>query len=213
MKTRTIAFLAVVASMGFGGVGLAACSSTTNNPSGSLPGVDSGGGKDSTTSGQDGSTATDGGTGGDSSASDTGTVDCGRPPSLHDAAPDTGVFCPFQAPDSSIYCQTTQHCCNPGVGNGVSTCSDACNFTVDGGADFQCDNSTHCAGNQVCCMNGTVLTDTKCGTLYGSKVKGTTCRDACQAGEIETCAHQNDCTTGTCSAFSTKGKDLAYCKP
>jgi hypothetical protein len=70
-----------------------------------------------------------------------------------------------------------------------------------------------CPSGDVCCLLGQVKVDPACGTLFGSKVNGTTCRKgACQAGEVTVCSSVDQCgDAGVCGPFSTKGKSLGAC--
>jgi hypothetical protein len=91
-----------------------------------------------------------------------------------------------------------------------------CAFTTDGGNAFECDDSTMCPGaSPVCCLQGNVQADPVCGTLFGSKVKGTACRTACGTGEVQLCAKDNECTTSaagkTCTPVATKGHSFGVC--
>jgi hypothetical protein len=226
MKTRQIAFLAVAGLLGMGALGVAACSSDSSSSSGALPGIDSstGDGSSSGSSGasSSGSSGTSGGgssgTSGSSGTTSSGGTDagpdCGKVPTLHPTDGGVGPFCPFVTGDAGKDCPATQTCCHADNTNPETCAADpaACNVP-DGGATFQCDTPLQCGAGKTCCLNGTVQSDPVCGTLFGSKIKGTACETTCAAGSVQICAQQSDCTTGTCSPFSTKGHQFGYCKP
>ena len=224
MKNHHWAWLALGAALvASAGVNVAACSSSdsgTGNPT-------SGGGgdasRDGTTSGDDGSTTGDDGGGGGSDAG----ADCSKVPKLH-PEPDAGVYCPFQADSgagASSNCAANQHCCiyaqdagrsSECLPNGTlcfgETMVDGGLSVATGGADFECNEPGDCpsAGDQ-CCLNGTPTKDPTCGTYFGSKVHGAFCKPSCTAGEFVICETQTECTTGTCTPFSTKTIQIGAC--
>lgn len=230
MKNNRIVVIALGGIMiAAGAIGAAACSDTTpgtgvpSNGVDATAKVDGGGTDEDTGTGDDtGTTQKDGSAGADAAK------ECGSPPSLH-PTPDAGIYCPFQAdggPDASRNCENLPgtHCCNyPQAANKPSTCNTvatACGPEADaGGADFGCDEPNDCAvsstGTAHCCLRGTVKVDAVCKTSFGSLVKGTHCSaGACaNAGEIELCSTQADCTVAgeTCTPFSTKAKELGAC--
>jgi hypothetical protein len=173
----------------------------------------------------DGSKPGDGGTkdSGDAKVTDSSIVpdaakDCGTAPTLH-PTPSAGVFCPFQANDASVSCPTTpgEHCCiYPKAANKPATCNtliQGCDSEIDaGGSDFECDEPADCIGGQVCCMDGKALKDPAC-YYFGSLVRTTKCRAACNTGELTVCSAQAQCATGTCTPMDTKGKELGVCLP
>ena len=61
-------------------------------------------------------------------------------------------------------------------------------------------------------MDGKALKDPGC-FYFGSLVRQTKCRVACNTGELVVCSAQSECTTGTCTAMATKGKELGVCLP
>jgi hypothetical protein len=229
MKTRTIAFLAVAMTMGFGAIGVAACSSDSSSSSGALPGVDSSvdstsggssgtsgtsGGSSGTSGGSSGTSGGSSGTSGSSGGGDAGS-DCGKAPQLEFEDGGTGPYCPFHdggSPEAGRNCAAGESCCHPN-NTDPETCSATCT-EPDGGATFQCDTKAECPAGQFCYMNGTVQSDPVCLTLFGSKVKGTSCHASpALAGEVEICSASGECQTAsqTCSPFSTKGRNLGYC--
>jgi hypothetical protein len=223
MKTRTIAFIAIAASINLGAVIVACSSDNGSGSSGTLPGVDSGG-SDGTSSG---STSSGGDTGASSSSGgDTGAssssggqdagADCKAPPTLHATDGGEGPYCPFLANDAGRNCAVGETCCHANNTDPETCAASATACAVpDGGVTFGCDSPNECTGGQKCCYlaPGTVLTDQTCGTLFASKEHGTQCAATCAAGDLEICAQQSDCTTGTCTPFSGKGHQLGYCKP
>jgi hypothetical protein len=138
-------------------------------------------------------------------------------PHLHSADGTKGPYCPFQVAGASSSCAAAQHCCTPGESGSVSTCAPSgCAFAAgsDAGADFQCDSKTECAAGRVCCLIGEVkpTSTAGCSDLVGEHVRGTVCRTSCATAEPVVCAQATDCAQGVCTPFSTKGKDLGFCK-
>jgi hypothetical protein len=227
MNKRTMAFLAVAATLGAGGLGLAACSSDSGG--GGLPTVGDSSTQDQTTGGDSGGgTDTGGGNdtggGGDTGGGDGGLNDCGASPTLHPADGGQGPFCQFHdggAPDASLNCASGEVCCHPD-NTGPEICAqnaNTCPPIPDGGEIYECDTPLMCAnGNDVCCFQGEVKSVPGCPAdflVYSKQTGGTKCeKTACAAGELEVCAQQSDCKTGTCTPFKARGgKQYGYCKP
>ena len=64
------------------------------------------------------------------------------------------------------------------------------------------------------CLNGSMGKDPACGTYFGSKVNGTTCRQgSCMQGEVQVCDNaQATCPMGqTCQPFKTKSIEMGGC--
>ncbi len=230
MKTMHMALgLIGGALIALGSMDLAGCSSDsgTGTPTG---GKDATAGDDSA-AGDDGATGDDGSTG-DGGGSKDAASECGKPPTLH-PSPDAGVYCPFQdagagadANANFAPCAPSQDCCMyPQKLNMASVCINgaggdpsACpGYVADAGvANFECDEPSDCPGSgKICCLKGTPTKDAVCGTYFGSRVLGSHCTAAaaCPAGEFQLCsAASGECPSGqTCTAFSTKSKNLGAC--
>ena len=229
MKNSQLAWLlggALVLSSG--GLGVAACSSSSGsgNPSG---GNDSGTGSDGTGGGNDTGTGNDTGNGGN----DTGPVgdggpgnDCGSTPSLHPG--DGGsIYCPFGPDGSALHCAAaTQECCiggkigtNQFAESNCETWGTACTNPADGGRQLECGEALDCTGNNhgtTCCATG-ALPAIKAGCGYYAEspgLKGSTCSAAaCAAGQFQMCATDAECGAGkTCTPFKTLGMQLGFCQ-
>lgn len=104
----------------------------------------------------------------------------------------------------------------------------ACGFTNNNGREWHCTQSDHCPGSaEVCCViKGTAgspraLEDTKdfpgCGQYFnsdqGANVGGSRCRAACEAGELQLCAKDDECEQGTtCHYFVLANRKTGVCK-
>jgi len=162
--------------------------------------------------------ASDGGSRADSGG-DGGTDagDCGAPyPIFTD---NNGAYCPFQV-DGGSNCAQTEHCCQYGADAGIPS---TCNASASGcsspailsGADWRCDEKNDCQAGETCCLLGTPTQEAACPVRYfGVNVSGTICRaGACGVGESVVCGVQGDCSSGTCTGMTTRGKNLGFCKP
>lgn len=215
MRNKTIAWIfaggTLAASAAFGVVACSSDNSTNNVVPGPDSSVkDSGGSPDTSTNPPD------------AAPNDGGSPECGKAPTFH-PTPDAGPFCPFQqaADGGALFgdCDPIgSHCCIYSVGSKLpSTCNGANTAcTADAGAaDFRCEETADCPGaNAVCCMAGSMGKDPTCGTYFGSKVNGTTCRTGtCNQGEVQICDNaQATCPMGqTCQPFKTKSIEMGGC--
>jgi len=110
-----------------------------------------------------------------------------------------------------------------GAGNDTGVTADTsvppvpgvCGFATEAGNAFECDDPAMCPAGNACCFQGNVQSDPVCGTLFGSKVKGTICRTACGAGELVVCSRDSECTGSasgpSCNPVSTKGHTFGIC--
>ncbi len=214
MNNKTIAWVFFGGSLVMSAaLGVVACSSDSNvnvvpGPDGSVK--DTGGGQDTSSNADTSPPPNDG-----------GSAECGKAPTFHQT-PDAGPFCPFQqaADGGALFgdCNPVgSHCCIYSQKSGLPSSCNASNSacTVDAGAtDFQCEETADCVGNnQVCCLSGSLAKDPSCGTYFGSKVNGTTCRSACMQGEVQICDNaQSTCPMGqTCQPFKTKAVEMGGC--
>jgi hypothetical protein len=209
------------------GVGMAACSSTTNvqNP---LPNAEGGGGDgqggpyadgyvppgdDSGNPGDDGPNPGDGGSSGD----------CGKVATLHENDGAVGPYCPFaDAGTIGKHCPALQECCVPHFPQDKSPqvclaqgadCTPY--FTVpEAGIPVDCEEDNQCPSGKVCCVTMAAFgQDPGCTNYFGSKLKGAFCVTACAAGQFHVCQNQSECTSGTtCTPFRDDGRDWGACK-
>ena len=149
-------------------------------------------------------------------ASDAGNVaDCAMPP-LH--VPDGGPYCPG-LPDAS-FCAGPYVCCQqtqPGNNNTPTYCGSG---SLCGGSgkilDWQCDDTSQCSANQICCLFGFFAANA-CPTPV--QLNGTYCFNgsSCPESTPKICASSSECDGGTCTpfvAYAGEGGeiDLGYCR-
>jgi hypothetical protein len=112
------------------------------------------------------------------------------------------------------------------VGNGFQEGLCTPTFTGDGGQEWHCTEQAHCPGTgAVCCMRGTAAGNPVpapnndwpgCDRTKFQSPRfngGTRCRNAmCNAGEIQLCSSDSECTAGSCIFLSASGRNIGYCR-
>jgi hypothetical protein len=174
------------------------------------PGDDTG---TTTTPGDDTGTTTTPGDDTGTTSGDTGAdAGCKAPGTLHPPKAGAGDFyCPFVAPAKTFCKDQTEHCCEPSTGS--ASCQPIGTACATGDTDWQCDDPSECPSGQKCCGIGKLVinADPACAN-YASKFKGTHCAASCDAAaEIEMCTSNAECSTGTCTPFTTKGSQVGGC--
>lgn len=142
-------------------------------------------------------------------------VDCGAP--LRIFTNDAGPFCPFTSLGPAS-CAVGEHCCEYTLDSGLPSTCNAANAACQGSPgvfDWGCDELNDCPDNQVCCLVATVQQpNPSCRVYRVSGLTGSLCRPGgCNANENVLCGTQADCTSGTCTAFNVRGKNVGFCAP
>lgn len=188
-----------------------------------------------------------------SDAGDAGTdPDCSTAPYFHKKT-ENSFFCAHAGDGGKgIPCANGGTCCNPNADNkgnfnspsfclapGADQGATACaaqaatnqSSWADGGQAWQCEDSSNCAADEVCCIVSTpdakkgsyanIGKDTKgapvaCNALKVYKPGGSKCAKSCAAEtEVPTCnpENKNSCPTGTtCKPASAAGRTLGVCQ-
>ncbi|HEX7667109.1 MAG TPA: hypothetical protein VF407_21410, partial [Polyangiaceae bacterium] len=181
MKKNTFAwFVTAGAAIAFSGMGMAACSSSsdaTGNPS-NTGGSDSGAGKDGSITGDGGGGSDSGKTGTDGGGpnKDGGTCS-GSAPFIPEAGTANYCFGARSPEDAGNGCSgTTPSCCDVreadgGFANSCVAQGSCVGVGTDGTGEFQCQDNGACSGGMKCCISkyddwdGAVF-DNTCGKFY-----------------------------------------------
>lgn len=219
---KVVYLIAAIGLIASASIGIAACSSTTNDVTPVVPGPD--GAKADTSS-----PGVDSGPLPEASDQDTSVAPCANPPKLY-APSDAGVYCPYSKSDASAtqYCAPgSQVCCLAPIddagGSSPSVCQQgpcATNWRA-----WACASPSECpTPGDVCCLTaGPVEADPKCAGYQKTKgfdntacIPAAKCTGTVMIGKYTdnltvVCAQQSDCKTGTCTAVKTTGTSIGLC--
>ena len=137
---------------------------------------------------------------------DTG-LPCGGKLVRPDAGPDV-LRCPAPSPpalvvcggNSAMPCPANQVCCNSNTASGcqsLSTCS-----ALSGKVDLACVSRASCSVSQVCCTSSFVTTKptvATCSSPIATQLTSAQCTPGptCATGEVQLCATDAECASGT----------------
>ena len=166
-------------------------------------------------------------------ASDAGG-DCGKAPK---PKPNTSIFCRKDVEGKTLYCKPGEGemCCSEAKmgtkfvpGSCQRPLGETCTFPSGyaGGIAMHCTDGTQCptAGN-VCCLTPgdagapkafpDTLNFPGCGVVFVSSLdftKGTRCKAACGATDLQLCSSDAECTRGKCIGATIINRSTGVCQ-